>query len=222
MTRGVPISPHSQRLLAVVLFELVHRRIPERERLGVFTGLRDEAVGEALTDLVRVGAVVMDAGGRLVAAYPLSAVPTAHTVEFESSAPWANCAIDALAVPMMVGQRGRVRSGCAHCSAPVCTTVEGQAVLDIRPAGAVVAYGRLADCGDRPSLEASCPYINFFCRIEHAAVWQRPQTWQGRIVPVREALAIAAESFRPIIEIYARHNSLPNHGETRGNVHGSV
>ncbi len=205
--RGVPISPDSRRVLAVVLFELVHRRILERERLGVLTGLREDAVGEALTELARVGAVVMDGGGRLVAAYPLSAVPTAHTVEFESSAPWANCAIDALAVPMMVGQRGRVVSTCAHCGAPVSVEVNGRAVPDAQPIGVVVAYGRLADCGDRPSLEVSCPYINFFCSVEHATAWQRPQTWQGRIVPVREALAMAVESFRPIIEIYAHHYS---------------
>ncbi len=212
--RGVPISPDSRRVLAVVLFELVHRRIPERERLGVLSGLQEDAVGEALTELVRVGAVVIDGGGRLVAAYPLSAVPTAHTVEFESSAPWANCAIDALAVPMMVGQRGDVVSKCAHCDAPVRTAVEGQAVLDVEPTGAVVAYGRLANCSDRPSLEVSCPYINFFCSVEHATAWQRPHTWQGRIVPVREAIALAVEAFRPIIEIYTTLKDM------RGAVHG--
>ncbi len=213
--RGVPISPDSRRVLAVVLFELVHRRIPERERLAVLTRLREETVGEALTELARVGALVTDGDGRLVAAYPLSAVPTAHTVELESAAPWANCAIDALAVPMMVGQRGDVFSKCAHCDAPVRTRVEGQEVLNVEPTGAVVAYGRLANCSDRPSLEVSCPYINFFCGTEHATAWQRPQTWQGRIVPVREALAMAVESFRPIIEIYARHDPLPDQGEDK-------
>ncbi len=214
--RGVPISPDSKRVLAVVLFEMVHRRIPGPESLRVLTELSEDLVAEALTELARVGAVVRDSGGRLVAAYPLSAVPTAHTVEFESCAPWANCAIDALAVPMMVGQRGRVVSTCAHCGSPIRTTVEGQAVLDVQPAGVVVAYGRLADCGDRPSLEVSCPYINFFCSVEHAAAWQRPQTWQGRIVPVREALALAVESFRPIIEIYTAVVDM------RSAVHGSV
>jgi len=214
VTRGVPIALNSQRLLAVVLSEMVYRRIPERERLGVLAGLKEETVAEALMELVRVGAVVTDGDGRLVAAYPLSAVPTAHTVEFESSAPWANCAIDALAVPMIVGQRGHVVSKCAHCDAPVRTTVEGQAVLDVEPASAVVAYGRLADCSDRPSLEVSCPYINFFCSVEHATAWQRPQTWQGRIVPVREALAMAVEAFRPIIEICTTWKDM------RGAVHG--
>jgi len=216
MPRGVPISPDSRRLLAVVLSELVHRRIPEPERLGALAGLRDEAAGDALRELVRVGAVVTDGDGRLVAAYPLSAVPTPHTVELESSAPWANCAIDALAVPLMVGQRGRVASRCAYCDAPVRTTVEGPAVVDVEPVGAVVAYGRLANCGDRPSIEVSCPYINFFCSIGHATAWQSPQTWQGRIVPVHEALALAVEAFRPIIEIYAALKKM------RGVAHGSV
>ncbi len=205
--RGVPIAPDAQRVLATVLFELVHRRVPGPERLSALTRLRPDTVGEALAEFVRAGAVVMDGTDTLVAAYPLSAVPTPHTVELKSSAPWANCAIDALAVPMMVGQRGQVISRCANCEAPVTIVVEQRAVIEVQPVGAVVAYGRLADCGDRPSLEVSCPYINFFCGTEHANAWRGPKTWQGRIVPVPEALALAVEAFRPIIEIYTRHNS---------------
>ena len=203
--RGVPTAPRSQRVLAAALFELVHRRTPIPERLGALTGLTEDAVNAALTEFARTGAIVTEDGGRLVAAYPLSATPTAHTVELESSAPWANCAIDALAVPLMVGQRGRVVSTCAHCDSPVRATVEGQAVLHAEPASLVVAYGRLADCGERPSLEVSCPYINFFCSPAHAGAWRRPETWQGRVVPVGEALALAVESFRPVIEIYTHH-----------------
>lgn len=32
--RGVPISPGTQRVLTAALFEMVHQRIPEHERLG--------------------------------------------------------------------------------------------------------------------------------------------------------------------------------------------
>ncbi len=39
--RGVPISPDSKRVLAAVLFELVHQRIPGPERLRVLTELSD-------------------------------------------------------------------------------------------------------------------------------------------------------------------------------------
>ena len=69
-----------------------------------------------------------------------------------------------------------------------------------------IIYGGLADCSDRPSLEARCPFINFFCSIEHAQAWQRPQTWQGRVMPLEEALVVAVERFRPIIEMYASYH----------------
>ncbi len=204
--RSIPTSADSQRVFAAILAEVVHRRVPGRERLGALTGLSEDAVGEALAELRRAGAVVLDDNGRLVAAYPLSVVPTTHTVEFGSSVPWANCAIDALVVPMMVGQRGRVVSRCAHCSSGISLSVESRTLLDVHPSSVVVAYGRLADCGDRPSLEVSCPYINFFCSEEHAVAWQRPKAWEGRVVSIQEALALAVDWFSPVIEIYRRHH----------------
>ncbi len=204
--RSIPTSADSQRVLAAILSEVVHRRVPGRERRGALTGLSEDAVGESLADLGRAGAVVLDDNGRLVAAYPLSTVPTMHTVELGSSVPWANCAIDALAVPMMVGRRGRIVSKCAHCASGISLSVEGRTLLEVQPSSVVVVYGRLADCGDRPSLEVSCPYINFFCSEEHAVAWQRPKAWQGRIVSMQEALALAVDWFSPVIEIYRRHH----------------
>lgn len=196
---------YRKRVLATILSEMAQRRAPTPGELATFPVLRDGPVAEAVADLVRIGAVVTDARGTLLAAYPLSSVPTSHSVEFGSEALWANCAIDALAVPAMVGRRGTVRSRCAHCGAAITVDVDGANVFDASPGGIVVVYGRLADRHDRSSLEASCPFINFFCSLDHAHAWERPNSWQGKIMPLNEALAFAVDRFRPIIEIYSSY-----------------
>ncbi len=124
-------------------------------------------------------AVVHDSNGVLFAAYPLSAVPTRHVVDLGFAAPWANCAIDALAVPAMVGQKGTVRSRCVRCDGQIVVEMGGASVRLAYPADIVVAYGGLADCSDQPSVETRCPFINFFCSLEHAQAWRAPAAWQG-------------------------------------------
>lgn len=45
-------------------------------------------------------------------------------------------------------------------------------------------------------------YINFFCNEDHLKEWQRPSTWTGNILPLPQALAVAVDRFRPIIDVY--------------------
>lgn len=209
--RNVPTLDDSKRVLAELLAALVHRHVPSPDELQALTGLSEGAIRDVLIGLERIGAIVT-ARGALVAAYPLSARPTAHVVSLGSDVPWANCAIDALAVPAMTGRRGTIRSTCAHCGAEITVDVDGKEVIEVRPAEIVVAYGGLANCVDRPSLESSCPYINFFCSLAHARAWHRPETWQGKVMPLREAVTLAIDRFRPIIEIYAQFQSAESSG----------
>lgn len=170
------------------------------------------ATRPAWEDLVHSGAVVVNESGEVIAAYPLSATPTRHIVEVGSFRAWANCAIDALAVPRMVGRSGRITSECAHCGAAITIAVDDQTVFGT-PASVVVGYGGLADCCDRPALEGRCPYINFFCGMEHADSWVRPGSWVGEFLPLPRAAAVAADRFRPIIDAYrsvfSAESSLP-------------
>ncbi|MGQ0569391.1 MAG: organomercurial lyase [Armatimonadota bacterium] len=141
----------------------------------------------------------------IVAAYPLSAIPTNHHVEFDSLRPWANCAFDALAVPKMIRQTGIVHSQCGHCGAPIRIVVEEGTVREARPANVIVSYGGLANCGDKPSLQVSCPFIWFFCSAQHARAWVQPEGWVGQLLPLEKATTLAVERFRPIITLYQRY-----------------
>ncbi len=134
---------------------------------------------------------------------PIPCPPTPQDTSSKSGSfkAWANCAIDALAVPRMLGRSGRILSECAHCGAAITIEVAGETVLGT-PASIVVGYGGLADCCDRPAIEARCPYINFFCNIEHADLWLRPGSWAGEFLPLPRAAAVAADRFHSIIDAY--------------------
>src|SRR2546428_7392560 len=86
------------RVHAAVLHELLLRQTPTIERLARVTGLPALAVDDVMARLKEGGAVVGDRSGTVVAAYPLSGIPTSHLVALGMAAPWANCAVDALAV----------------------------------------------------------------------------------------------------------------------------
>ncbi len=202
--RGLPATQEGQLTLAAILFDLLHGRVPTSQTLGALTGLGD-AIEPALAEVVQVGAIVRDGKGVIVAAYPLSAVPTNHRVDLDSLHPWANCAFDALAVPEMVGQGGTVYSSCGCCGQAIRVVVERRTVREPDRTGVFVTYGGLANRGDRPSLEVSCPFINFFCSAEHAQAWARPSGWVGRLLPLQEAVVLALDRFHPIIELYQRH-----------------
>jgi hypothetical protein len=202
--RGLPTTRAGELVLVAILFDLLHDHAPTSQGLRVLTGLGD-AVEPTLTELAHVGAIVRDGKGTIVAAYPLSAIPTSHRIELDSLHPWANCAFDALAVPKMVGQNGVVQSRCGHCGAPTRIVVGGETVHESHPPGVIVSYGGLANCGDKSSLEVSCPFINFFCSAQHAEAWARPDGWVGQFLPLHEAVALAVDRFHFIIELYQRH-----------------
>lgn len=194
-----PAALDPRKLQAEILHALLQGRAPDLTALHQ-AGTRDELL-RAWDELVQRGAVVVDRSGNIIAAYPLSAIWTKHRVEVGSFTTWANCAIDALAVPPMVGSPGRIVSECAHCRRKIIIEVEGE-VVHGTPAETVVGYGGLSNCCDRPAIEARCPYINFFCSIAHANSWARPDSWVGEFLPLAQAAVLAADRFRPIIDAY--------------------
>jgi hypothetical protein len=205
MIPGDRLTPAVRDLVhAAILHALVFRRTPTLDRLATSTGLDVTVLDDALAALIASGAVVSK-GSTILAAYPLSAVPTPHVVELAGATAWANCAVDALAVPAMVGGRGTIRSACSHCAKPITVQLGMATVLLSDPASVVVAYGGLSDGGGRPALQTRCPYINFFCREEHAQQWQSPASWLGRVLSLDQAVQLSVAHFRRVMEMYQHH-----------------
>jgi hypothetical protein len=59
-------------------------------------------------------------------AKPLSAVPTAFTVEAESRSWYANCIWDSLGIVAMVGFDATVHTTCPDCDTPISLRIESQ------------------------------------------------------------------------------------------------
>jgi hypothetical protein len=93
--------------------------IPVEEIVAATQDGAREATHQALValdddDLIRIR------GGQIDIAYPVSASPTSFAVRLPSGTErYACCAMDALGIAPMIGQRVQIRSRCHHCGAPL-------------------------------------------------------------------------------------------------------
>ncbi len=97
---------------------------PARRELIEWVG-GDEAVDVALRALHDAHLIVLDDDGSLRMALPFSAVPTSHRVRSGERAWWANCAWDALAIPIALGIDAAIEATWLDDGAPVELAVVG-------------------------------------------------------------------------------------------------
>ena len=137
-----------------------------------------------------------EAEQRVQSAYPFSGLPTAHTVHLKNGTKaFALCAIDALGMPVMLGQVADIVSLCAHCHVSVKVAVARGGLGQYHPRNSV-AWFPLAEDVCCPVAESRCPDINFFCSPEHQDAW-----WQARDRPDGLALTMT-EAFEAGREIF--------------------
>ena len=75
-----------------------------------------DQIRDALARLAAGRIVVLQPGsGEILMAPPFSAVPTPFLVETNRHVSYANCAWDALGVPIMLGEPARIVSSCGCC-----------------------------------------------------------------------------------------------------------
>jgi hypothetical protein len=89
--------------------------IPVESVAAAFPDLSRDAVWDALVTLDEED-LIQVREGRVVIAYPFSAVPTAFVVRLANGQErYACCAIDALGIAPMLRQRVHIHSQCHHC-----------------------------------------------------------------------------------------------------------
>jgi hypothetical protein len=193
------VTKQEAQVQVAVLKRLLRGEAVDSASLSAATGFTSAAVGAALVTLHSAGALYL-ADGNVIAAYPLSAVPTLHRLRIGRSVTYANCALDALAVPCMADGRVDIDSECAQCGTPITIQMIGEHVLTVQPEAPVLFS--TAHAGDKsgPAVLTRCPNINFFCTAEHADRWRtaHPEQ-QGTVLTLVQGVARARALFDRVI-----------------------
>ncbi len=170
-------------------------RAPTGHELAHVLGVAVESVREACRTLAGHDLIVWrDDETCIVSAYPFSGLPTAHQVLIKGDRTlYAMCAIDALGIPFMLGQGGRIQSSCFFCQKPVHVDIRDSMVSEAMPATIVVWFSHRDGCC---IAEVRCPLMNFFCDEPHLRAWLRGASGeQGRGLSLREGIDVGKATF---------------------------
>ncbi|MGA5215235.1 organomercurial lyase [Streptomyces cinereoruber] len=184
---------------AVLRHFAVTGRAPEPAVLEPIAAEAGRPAAEVLAELDREDFLTLDQDGQIRAAYPFSAVPTAHRVTIAGGAlVWSMCAIDALGIPAMLGQDAVITSSDPTNSESVMVTHAGGRTT-WEPSTAVVFVGRRGSTG--PAAEVCCDRLNFFTSRTSAEAWARRQhpDVTGQIVDQAQAEEIGRQIFGPLL-----------------------
>ncbi|MGW7527326.1 organomercurial lyase [Streptomyces sp. NPDC054783] len=167
---------------------------PEAGVLEPVVGRFGRAAGEVLAELAAQDFLTLDDEGRIRAAYPFSAVPTAHRVTVAGGTQvWSMCAIDALGIPAMLAQDAVITSADPVTGEPVAVTTTGGRTR-WQPESAVVFVGRRCCAG--PAADVCCDALNFFTGSATAQRWaaEHPDV-VGQILDRADAEQLGAQIF---------------------------
>lgn len=95
-------------------------RAPSADQLTEHAGVPVDAVESSLQRLAEAHAIVLAPGSANIwMAHPFSAVPTAYPVRTSTRTYWANCAWDALGIPVILGADTSTSTRCAESGEPL-------------------------------------------------------------------------------------------------------
>jgi DNA-binding transcriptional MocR family regulator len=95
-------------------------RAPTLPQLAERAGVSNSEVESSLQRLAAAHAIVLAPGSlNIWMAHPYSAVPTAYPVRTSTRTYWANCAWDALGIPVILGEDAATSTNCAECGDPL-------------------------------------------------------------------------------------------------------
>ena len=144
---------------------------------------------DALETLSREDLVHRRPDGEISVAYPFSGRPTAHRVRFPSGHEVdAMCAIDALGIAPMFGQRIEVESRDPVSGEVIGARVAPDGAAEWWPESAVVVAGAVRSQGD--ACCGCCPVLNFFFSPASAERWltEHPEV-RANVISIPEAAA---------------------------------
>lgn len=104
----------------ILQYFVSNTRPPEVEETAAYFQIGLEEVKTAFQELHRRDAIYLEPGtDKIRMAFPFSAVPTAFQVEAQGKSYWANCAWDALAIPVAMQCDADIETSCAENQEPI-------------------------------------------------------------------------------------------------------
>ena len=107
----------------------------------------------------------------------------------------ANCAVDALGIPAMLGRDADIHSTDPYNGESVVATSR-EGTWQWQPASAVVFVG---SNGSGPLTQSCCPVINFFTDEDNARAYQREHHLEGAVLTMPEAAEAGALVFGDLL-----------------------
>lgn len=142
-------------------------RPPGSNELDALAGAAGTRLADAIRLLAEADLVHLGPSGQVEVAYPFSGRFTAHTVVLPGQVQvQAMCALDALGIPLMLGQDCVLMSAAAGTGQPIRVEYRNQR-WRWDPGTAVVVLGRTL--GHGPNARQLCPSITFHADREGAA-----------------------------------------------------
>jgi Alkylmercury lyase len=154
---------------------------------------------DALVTLSREDLLHRGADAAIAVAYPFSGRPTAHRVRFPTGHEVdAMCAIDALGIAPMFGQRIEIESRDPVSGEEIGARVIPDGATEWWPETAVVVAGAIHSQGD--ACCSCCPVLNFFASPANAERWlsEHPEV-RGTAISMHEAAAAGRAVFGDVL-----------------------
>ncbi|WP_327428522.1 alkylmercury lyase family protein [Streptomyces sp. NBC_01236] len=173
-------------------------RAPDPADLTAVAAEQGRTAQDVLAELAAEDFLTLDDQGRIRAAYPFSAVPTAHRVRFPDGVEvWSMCAVDALGIPAMLGADAVITSADPVTGETIIVTSTG-GHMTWQPSTAVVYVGRRSCTG--PAADVACGALKFFTDRRTSRTWamQYPE-YTGRTISQVRAETLGRSTFGTLL-----------------------
>lgn len=197
--RALPEDPLQRTVHQAVLRRFASTgRPPTIDALARATGVTQDTLAGVLRSLHDSDTVRLDDHGQIVVAYPFSAAPTRHRVTIASGVSvHAMCGIDALGIPLMLGENVRIDTNDPITGEQI-TITNDSGHTTWSPPDAVAFVG--ADAGGGPSADCCCEYLNLFAGQATAAAWSAAHpSIPGQVLSQTEAEELASTLFGALL-----------------------
>jgi alkylmercury lyase len=192
-----PLTDDQRRLAGAAARQLAREAKPlDTARLAPSLGRPEREVEEGIASLPWV---VRDDRDRVVGLWGLTLIETPHRLRIVGGDLFAFCAMDALYLPFLLGERIGIESTCPTTGQPITLTVSPDGLGDVSPAGAAVSVRIPAEGFTAEAIqviENACHFVHFFASERAAEQWtaERDRT---SVVSIQDAFELAAHALAP-------------------------